>query len=185
MYQQAIDKIKPHLEKTIDYLKNELASLQAGRATPTLLENLDIKCYGQIMPLKQLASIQAPEPRVILVRPWDKSIIKEIESAIRNSRLGVSPVLDDDVIRINIPPLSEERRREFLRIAQEKAEECRISVRRHREEAWKEIQDLEKEKQIGEDDKFKAKEALQKLVDEYNKKIEEVSQKKEAEILKV
>lgn len=185
MYQQIIKKIKPELERTLDYLKSELAGLQIGRATPGLVEELPVDCYGQRLPLKQLAAIQAPEPRLLLIRPWDKSIIKDIEKAISQSRLGLSPSVDDDAIRLKVPPLSEERRKELAKIVQERVEECRISVRRHREDAWKEIQEMEQRKEIREDDKFRAKDELQKLVDEYNEKIDEARKKKEEEIMKV
>ncbi len=185
MHKTIINKIKPHLGKTIDYLKGELSALQIGRANPSLIENLEVECYGQKFPVKQLGSIHAPEPRVIIIRPWDKSVIENIERAISQSRLGVSPVVEEESIRINIPPLSEERRKELVKIIQEKTEECRISVRRQREEVWKEIQDLEQEKKITEDDKYRAKEELQEIVDEHNNKIEEMTKKKEEEIMKV
>ncbi len=185
MYKEIINKIKPGLEKTINYLKEEMATLQAGRATPSLLENLEIEAYDQKMPLKQLAAIQSPEPRLIIVRPWDKSIIPIIEKAISQSKLGLSPVVDDDSIRLQIPPLSEERRKELAKILQEKVEECRISIRRQREEAWRQIQDLEQGKEITEDDKFRGKDELQKIVDEYNQKIDEMKKKKEEEIMTI
>jgi ribosome recycling factor len=185
MYKEIINKIKPGLDKTVDYLKQELAGLQTGRATPSLLENLEVECYNQKMPLKQLAAIQMPEPRLIIVRPWDKSILPDIEKAISRSKLGINPVAEEDFIRLNVPPLNEERRKEIVKILQEKVEECRISVRRYREDVWKDIQDMEQSKGISEDDKFKAKDELQKLIDEYNKKIEEISDKKKGEIMKV
>ncbi len=185
MYQELINNLKPNLDKTIDYLKGELAGLQAGRATPGLLEDLEVDCYGQKMPLKQLAAIQVPEPRLITIRPWDKAILKNIEKAIGQSKLGLSPIVDEESIRLKIPPLSEERRKELVKILQEKVEECRVSIRRQREEVWRNVQDLEQRKEISEDDKFKAKDELQKVVDEYNKKIEEMKKKKEEEILKV
>lgn len=185
MYQEIIKTIKPEMERTLDYLKSELNSLQVGRATPGLVEDLPVDCYGQRLPLKQLAAIQTPEPRLILIRPWDRAIIKDIERAIGQSRLGLSPSVDEETIRLNVPPLSEERRKELVKILQERTEECRISVRRHREETWKKIQDMEQNKEIREDDKFRAKDELQKLVDEYNKKIDEVKKKKEEEIMKV
>jgi len=115
MYKEIINKIKPTLEKTVNYLKEEMAALQAGRATPSLLENIEIDVYGQKMPLKQLAAIQVPEPRLIVVRPWDKSIIGQIEKTVSQSRLGLSPIIDDDVIRFKIPPMSEERRKELAK----------------------------------------------------------------------
>ena len=185
MYKEVIDKLKPHFDRTIDYLKSELAGLQVGRATPSLIEDLEVECYNQRMPLKQLAAIQTPEPRSILIRPWDKSILKDIEKAINQSKLGFSPVVEEEFIRLKIPPLSEERRRELVKILQEKLEECRISIRRQREEVWKEIQDLEHQGKISEDDKFRTKDELQKLIDEYNKKIKEIGDKKEEEIMKV
>jgi ribosome recycling factor len=185
MYQEIINRLKPNLDKTIEYLKDELAGLQVGRATPALIEDLEVECYGQKMPLKQLAAIQTPEPRLIIVRPWDKDILKNIEKAISQSRLGLSPVVDEELIRLKIPPLSEERRRDLVKILQEKVEECRISIRRQREEVWKEIQELERKKEISEDDKFRAKDELQKVIDDYNKKVEEMKEKKEEEIMKV
>ncbi len=185
MYQEIINKLKPGFNRTIDYLKNELAGLQVGRATPSLIEDLKVECYNQRMPLKQLAAIQTPEPRSILVRPWDKNILRDIAKAISQSKLRLSPIIEEEFIRLKIPPLSEERRRELTKILQEKLEECRISVRRQREEVWREIQDLEQAGKISEDDKFKAKSELQKVIDEYNKKIEEMGKKKEEEIMKV
>ncbi|MFH1966347.1 MAG: ribosome recycling factor [Patescibacteria group bacterium] len=185
MYKEIINKIKPQLEKTIGYLKNEFMGLQVGRATPSLLENLKVEAYGQKMALKDLAAIQIPEPRAIIIRPWDKAVVPNIESAIRKSSLGLSPIAEAEFIRLTIPPLSEERRKEIAKILQEKAEECRISIRRHREEVWREIQNLERSKEITEDEKFRAKDELQKLIDEYNKKVEEMKNRKESEIMTI
>jgi len=166
MYKETIKKLKPNLDKTFEYLKSELAALQVGRATPSLIENLTVDCYGQQLPIKQLGSIQTPEPRLIIIRPWDKEVIGDIERAIKQSSLGITPMTDEESIRLNI-------------------EECRISVRRQREDVWREIQDLEKAKEISEDDKFRAKDEIQKIVDEYNKKIEELKKQKEEEIMTV
>jgi len=185
MYKEIIDKIKPNLARTVEYLKGELSGLQIGRASPSLVEDLEVDCYNQKMPLKQLANIQAPEPRSILIRPWDKNIIRDIEKAISNSKLGLSPIVEDDFIRLKVPPLDEERRRQLAKIVQEKLEECRVSVRRQREESWRQIQNLEKEGKISEDDKFKAKDELQKVIDDYNQQIEEIAKKKEEEVMKV
>ena len=185
MYKEIINKLKPNFDKTVEYLRSGLSSLQVGRATPSLIEDLEVECYNQRMPLKQLAAIQTPEPRSILIKPWDKDILKDIAKAISQSKLGLSPIIEEEFIRLKIPPLSEERRRELTKILQEKLEECRISVRRQREEVWREIQDLEQAGKISEDDKFRAKDELQKVIDEYNKKIEEMGKKKEEEIMKV
>jgi len=159
--------------------------LQVGRATPSLIENLEIDAYNQKMPLKDLAVIQSQEPRMVIIRPWDKTIIKNIESAIRNSSLGLSPIVDEDFIRLTVPSLSEERRNEIVKILNEKVEECRVSIRRNREEIWREIQNMEQAKEITEDDKFKAKDELQKIIDEYNKKVDDIKKKKEEEIMTV
>jgi ribosome recycling factor len=185
MYKQIIDKIKPSLDKTLEYLKSELANLQVGRASPSLVEDLEVECYGSKMPLKQLAAIHTPEPRQIVIQPWDKNTLKEIEQAISRSKLSLVPIVDNEMIRLNIPPLNEERRQELVKILREKLEECRISIRRQREEVWKEIQVLEREGKITEDDKFKAKDELQEVIDEYNEKIEEIGKKKEEEIMKI
>lgn len=185
MYKEIIKKLKPNLDKTFEYLKSEMAALQVGRATPSLIENLTVDCYGQQLPIKQLGAIQTPEPRLIIIRPWDKAVLGDIERAIKQSSLGITPMMDEESIRLNIPPLSEERRRELVKILQEQVEESRISVRRQREDVWREIQDLEKAKEISEDDKFRAKDEIQKIVDEYNKKIEELKKQKEDEIMTV
>jgi len=185
MHTQIINDLKPHLNKTVDYLKNELNSLQVGRATSALVEEIEVECYNTKMPLKQLAAINSPDPRQIIIQPWDKEIIKAIEKAIRDSKQNFSPVVDSEMIRLSIPALSEERRKELVKILKEKMEECRISIRRHREEAWKTIQVQEHDGKIGEDDKFRAKDQLQKLVDQYNEKVEEIGKRKEEEIMKI
>jgi ribosome recycling factor len=183
MYQKLLDDLKNNFNRTIEHFKSELSALQAGRATPAMLEDLEVRCYGQVFPLKQLANIQMPEPRSILVKPWDKSILKDIESAIRNSNLDLSPVVDSDSIRLQVPSLTEEKRKELVKVLSDKTEEARISIRRQREEVWQRIQEMEKEKEISEDDKFKAKEKLQETVDEFNKKVEEIKDKKEKELM--
>ncbi|MFC1700987.1 ribosome recycling factor [Patescibacteria group bacterium] len=182
---QIINQTKSELDKTIEYLKNELRGLQVGRATPNLVENLEVDCYERRMPLKQIASIQVPESRVIIISPWDKSIIQNIEKAIRQSRLGINPIVEEDLIRLSIPMMSEERRKELVKIVSEKVEECRINIRRHREDTWKKIQGMEQNGEISEDDKFRSKDELQKVVEEYNKKVEEMKDNKEKEIMKV
>lgn len=185
MYQDIINRIKPSLEKILSVLKEELASLRTGRASPALVENIEIECYGTKMPLSQLAAIHSPEPRSVVIQPWDKSILNQIESEIRVKRPDFSPVLDGEIIRIGLPPLTEEKRKELARIVGQKIEEARINVRQKREQAWAEIQRLAKEGKIREDDKFRGKDELQKVIDEYNEKIEEVGERKKEEIMKV
>ncbi len=185
MYKDLINKIKPDINKIIEHLKGELGSLQVGRATPALVENIEVECYGNRLPIKQLASINVPEPRMIIIQAWDMSILKDIEKAIRTERPGMSPVVDGEIIRVNIPSLNEERRKELSSILADKLEQARIAIRLRREKVWKEVQDLTRESKIREDDKFRAKDELQKLIDEYNEKIEEMGKSKEKEIMTV
>jgi len=185
MYKEIINSIKPDLDKTVDFLKSELNKLRVGRASPIMVEDIEIECYGQKMPLKQLANISTPQPRLITIQPWDRSILENIEKEIAKSSLGLAPIVDGNSIRINIPSLSEERRKELIKILNEKTEEARISVRHYREDAWKKIQELERTGEIREDDKFRGKDELQKVIDNYNSKIEEIEKKKEEEIMTV
>jgi len=183
MYKEIINKIKPDLDRALEYFKGELSKIRVGRATPAMVEDIEINCYGQLMPLKQIANISTPQAQSIIIQPWDKHILENIEKGISTSSLGLTPIVDGEVIRINIPPLSEERRRELVKNINDKAEETRISIRHKREEAWKEIQELEKNGDIREDDKFRGKDELQKIIDEYNEKVDEIKNKKEREIL--
>jgi ribosome recycling factor len=185
MYQQIINKIKPELEKVIEHYKNELSKLRTGRASTSLVEDLEVDCYGQLMPLKQLATISLPEPRAILIQPWDKAVLSAIEKAIINSNLNLNPVVDGTSVRVQLPQMTEENRKSLVKILKEKMEEGRISIRHWRENAWEEIQEGFKKGEIREDDKFRGKEDLQKVIDEYNKKIEEVGEKKEKEIMTI
>lgn len=181
-YKDIINKIKPELDQIIVYFKDEIAVLRTGRATPALVEKIKVDCYGSKMEMNQIASIHAPEPRVLIISPWDKTILGDIEKAIRKSELNLSPVVDGEAVRIVIPPLSGEEREKLIKILNEKMEEARVAIRRHREEAWREIQEVEKGGEIREDDKFRGKDELQKLVDGYNEKISETGRKKEDEL---
>lgn len=185
MYNGLIENKKAEFEKSIEHYKEELNQLRTGRATTALVDNLMVDYYGAKSPLLQVASITVPEPRTIMISPWDKSQLVAIEKAIRESQLNLNPNNDGQVIRINIPALNEERRKELVKVLNQKAEEARIAVRKQREEIWEEIQNLEKAGTISEDDKFSGKEKLQTVVDAYNAKIEEVRKKKEEEILTV
>ena len=169
-YKDIIQKIKPGLEKATGHFKEELGAFRTGRATPALIENVEVECYGTRTPLKQLAVINAPEARSLSVQPWDKNSIKEIEKAISSSRSGLSVVVTGEIIRVNIPPLTEETRKELVKNLHQKMEEARANIRSLREQAWKEIQEAEKAGQIREDDKFRGKEELQKAIDDSNKK---------------
>lgn len=183
MYQEIIDKVKPEFDKVINFLERELLKIRTSRATPSLVEDVVVDCFGQKFPLKQLAAISTPETKQILIQPWDKSYIRGIVSALEKTGVGTNPVVDKDVIRINLPPLSEEYRKSLLRLISEKQEEARKTIRHWREEAWSEIQEKTKAGEIREDDKFRAKDELQELIDDYNKKIEEIGEKKKKEII--
>jgi len=170
------------LEKVVGFLDREMSKIRTGRATPALVEDVVVDCFGQKFPLKQLAAISSPDPKQILIQPWDKSYVEGIVSALSNTGVGANPIVDREAIRINLPPMSEEYRKDLRRLISEKMEETRKTVRHWREKAWEEVQNSAKEGLIREDDKFRAKEDLQKLVDEYNEKIEKIGEKKTKEI---
>ena len=182
MYKEIINKIKPEFDKVIGFLERELAKIRTGRANPSLVEDVIVDCFGQKFPLKELAAISTPGPKQILIQPWDKSYIPGIVSALENTGVGASPIVDKDTIRISLPPLNEEYRKGLAKIVSEKQEETRKTIRHWRERAWDEIQTKTKEGEIREDDKFRAKDELQKMVEDYNKKIEEEGERKKKEI---
>ncbi|MBU2028440.1 ribosome recycling factor, partial [Patescibacteria group bacterium] len=165
--------------------KEELNQLRTGRASTALVENLLVDYYGSKSPLKQIASLSTPEPRLILISPWDKNNLANIEKAIKESQLNLQPNNDGQVVRINIPQLTEERRKDLIKVLNQKAEEAKIAVRKIREEAWEEIQELEKSRKISEDDKFSGKESLQAVIDEYNEKIQALRDVKEKDIMTI
>lgn len=180
-----IEETRPNLDKSIEHFKEELNQLRTGRASTALVENLLVDYYGAKSPLKQVASLSTPEPRTITISPWDKDNLVSIEKAIRESQLNLQPNNDGQVIRINIPQLTEERRRDLIKILNQKAEEAKIVVRKVREEAWEEIQELEKNGKISEDDKFSGKESLQAVINEYNEKIQSIRNAKEKDIMTI
>ncbi|EKE20724.1 MAG: hypothetical protein ACD_7C00500G0006 [uncultured bacterium] len=162
-----------------------MSKIRTGRANPSIVEDLLVDYYGTKTPLKQIANINVPEPRTLLIQPWSRDSLANIEAAIKISDLNLAPNNDGEVIRINIPALNEERRLELVKILNKKAEEAKISIRNIREDVWREIQELEKEGKIAEDDKFRGKERLQEAVNDYNKKVDDMREKKEQEILTV
>ena len=185
MYKEVIKNKESEFEKAVEYFKSEVGKLRTGRANPSMLEGLMVDYYGNKTPLKQVASISAPEPQLIMIQPWDADSLANIEAAIKMSDLNLNPNNDGKVIRVNIPPLTEERREELVKVLNRKAEEARISIRTIREEIWEEIKGLEKAGKIAEDDKFRGKERLQETVDDYNKIIEDMRGRKEKEIMTI
>ena len=182
-YKEIVEKFKPEMDKAVAFLDRELSKIRTSRAPPALVEDVVVNCFNQNFPLKQLASISVPEPRQILIQPWDKSYVEGIISALQKTGVGANPVADRDAVRINLPAMTEEYRKDLSRLISEKQEQARQSVRRWREQAWEEAQEQAKAGKIREDDKFKAKDELQKLIDEYNKKIEDLGEKKKKEIM--
>lgn len=172
-------------EKALSHFTEEAGTLRTGRANPGMVENLIVEYYNAKTPLVQIAGISIPEPRQIVISPWDKGALTQIEAAIRESDLGLNPVNDGSVIRILLPALTEDRRRELVKTLNSRAEEARISIRNVREDAWKEIQEAEKAGDISEDEKFRGKDELQKVIDEFNEKLETVRARKEGEIMTV
>ncbi len=182
---QIISSSESDFEKSIQYLKEEYSRLQVGRANPSLLENILVEVYGSQQPLKAIASITVPDPASLLIQPWDKSTIIFVEKAIVASNLGLSPVNDGVNVRINIPPLTEERRKELCKKVKELAETSRVSIRTSRQEAVNQFKKLQTGGEITEDDFHASSKKLQEKVDEANKKIDEFSTKKEEDILKI
>jgi len=177
-----IDQYQEKFVKTLEHLKNEISSLRTGRATPALVEDIVVEAYGTKQPLKALASITVQDAKTIAVDPWDKTVIEAVEGAIRNSQLGINPVNDGKLIRLPLPELTQERRQELIKVLHQKIEAARVTIRQIREDVRSEVDKQEKAKEIGEDEKYKLQEELEKLVKEYNDKIKEVGADKEKEI---
>jgi ribosome recycling factor len=171
------------MEKALTHLKNNLAGIRTGRAAPGLLDSVKVTVYGSQSPLKQLASVGAPEPQQLVIRPFDPSVIKDIEKAIVASELGLNPQNDGRIIRINIPPLSTDTRKKLVARIKELSEEARISIRNVRRDANKAIETEEKEKTIGEDDRDKAKEDVQELTKKYEESVGELAKSRESDVM--
>ncbi len=185
MNAQVVDSIKKEMENTLDGLRKELTKVRTGRASTALIEGLLVDYYGNKSPLNQLAALSAPESRLLVIQPYDKSVMNVIEKAILQSDLGLTPVNDGKVIRVPIPQLTEERRKELVRHVKKVGEEYRVSARNHRRDANERIKKLQKDKQITEDDVRATQDRVQKLTDEYIDKIEKVLKTKEDELMAV
>jgi len=177
------NKAEQRMKKTIHALKGEFNSIRTGRASAALFDSLKIDYYGQKSPLNQVATISIPEARLVVIQPWDKSILSEIEKAIQKSELSINPNNDGKVIRINIPPLTEERRKELVKIAKNKAEHSRVSIRNIRRDANEEYKQLQKNSGLSEDEAKRGMEEIQKITDIYIEKINKQLEEKEVEIL--
>ncbi|MFA5935405.1 MAG: ribosome recycling factor [Patescibacteria group bacterium] len=180
-----IDQAKPQFSQVIEHLEKELHNLRSGRANASMVEELPVEAYGSMTELKGLASISVPDARTIQIDPWDKSIVKDIEKAIQVSSLGLNPNISGTTIRLIMPPMTEENRKELAKVVGQKAEQARISIRNVREEVRESISADEKAKTIGEDDKFRLFEQLDKLNTDFNAQIEKIAKDKEEEIMTI
>ena len=183
IYKEFIDKVKPEFEKTFRFLEGELAKIRTSRASPALVEDITVDAFSQKFPLKQLGAISTPATNQIVIQPWDISYIEPIEKAISQSGLGMSCVVDKNLIRLNLPMLTEEYRNSLGKILNEKAEQAKQAMRRQREDCWNKIQAAQKAKEISEDDKFRGKDELQKVIDDYQEKIKNLVEKKKNELV--
>jgi ribosome recycling factor len=185
MFKDVLDDAKERMEKTVEALQTDLRTIRTGRASPALVERVQVEYYGAPTPLIQLAGTSVPEPRLLVIRPWDRNTIGIIEKALLKSDLGMTPANDGQVIRLIVPQLTEERRRDLVKQVHKRVEEARVSTRNIRRDANDMLRDLEKEKMIDEDELDDSQEATQKLTDEHIKKIDEIGKAKEAEIMEV
>jgi ribosome recycling factor len=185
MIDDVLADAKDRMGKAVEALRKELATIRTGRAHPGLVEHLRVDYYGAPTPLNQLATINVPEPRLLVIQPWDRQSLGAIEKAILKSDLGLNPNNDGNVIRLAIPQLTEERRKELVKVVHKKVEEGRVAVRNVRRDRHDELRRLQKEKEISEDAQYLAQDELQKLTDGFIQEIERVGEEKEAELLAV
>ena len=185
MIKELTHDAEKRMKSAIHSLQEDLAGVRTGRASPVLIEKMSIEYYGSPVPLMQLATISVPEPRQLMIKPFDLASVKDIEKAILASELGLTPNSDGKVIRLNLPPLTEERRRDLIRFVNNRLEEARVSVRNIRRDLIKDLRDFEQEKMIGEDDRKQGEEDVQKLTDKYIEEIGEVGKAKEEEIMEI
>ncbi len=185
MLKQALHEAEDRMKKAIEALQVDLRGIRTGRASPALVERVRVNYYGTPTNLVELASIAAPEPQLLTIRPWDASALKEIERAIQQSDLGLTPSNDGKLIRLTIPPLTEERRRDLTKVVARRVEEARVAVRNCRRDGLSDLKELEKEKMISEDDFYGGKDELQQLTDKYIGMVDEIGKAKEHEILEL
>jgi ribosome recycling factor len=185
MIDDLLQDARSHMEKSVDATRSKFGSVRTGRATPHLLDRINVDYYGTQTPLKQLATVSAPEARLLTVQPYDKNSIKSIERAIQESDVGLTPNNDGQIIRLQIPELTEERRKELVKVVRNLAEEGRVAIRNIRRDVMHDLRELRDAGEAGSDDEHRAEEALQKLTDEKVKELDAVLKAKEEEILEV
>jgi len=185
MTQELLRDTEIQMKKAIEALESDLRSIRTGRASPALVERLQVEYYGTLTPLNQLATISAPEPQLLAIRPYDPSSLRDIERAILSSDLGLTPNNDGKLIRLKIPPLNEERRAELAKLVGRRAEESKVTIRNGRRDTLAELREFEKEKLISEDEFFGARDDLQELTDRYVEQVDQVQERKEQEIKEI
>jgi ribosome recycling factor len=185
MIDEVYNEMKAGMDKSIDVLSRDLKRIRTGRASLALLDGLMVDYYGSPTPVNQLATLSIPEPRQILIQPWDSQAISDIEKAILKSELGLNPMNDGKIVRIALPPLTEERRRELVRVVKRMAEEFKVQIRNHRRDANEMLKELKNDKEITEDDLRKNQDKVQKTTDDYINKVDKVVKDKEAEIMEI
>ncbi len=185
MLKDVMKDARDRMEKAVESLQADLRSIRTGRASPALVERLAVDYYGTPTPLNQLAGISVPEPRLLMIRPWDRNTIGIIQKAILGSELGLTPTNDGQVIRLAIPQLTEERRRELSRVVDRRVEEGRVAIRNVRRDAIDMMKDLEKEKMIDEDELYQGREEIQEVTDKFIEQVDEIGKAKKAEIMEV
>jgi ribosome recycling factor len=185
MIDEVLSELKDGTEKAHAALRRELAKLRTGRAHPSMLDSLRVDYYGQQTPLSQMATVNVPEPRLITVKPWDKSQVKAVEKAIKEADLGFNPAVDGDLIRIPVPPLSEERRKELVKVARKQGEECKVAIRKSRHEALDLLAEIKKDGGASEDEVERAKKKAEEIVVEAGRTVDTIIQAKEKDILEI
>ena len=183
MIDDILRDVEDRMNKTIKNLQKDFSTIRTGRANPAMFEGLRVNVYGSEMPMNQVATISVPEPRLVVIQPWDKSNLTEVEKAIQKSDLSVNPSNDGNLIRIQIPELTGERRKEYVKLAKQKAEDCKVSIRNIRRDGNDMIKSLEKEKEISEDEAKSTQDRIQKITDKYIEDTQKLTDNKEKEIL--
>jgi ribosome recycling factor len=180
-----MQQARQRMDGAIEALRREFAGVRTGKASPALLDSIRVEAYGSHVPLNQVGTVAAPEPRMLTVQPWDRGLMKDIERALRESELGLNPSNDGSLIRIPIPPLTEERRKEYVRLLHKIAEEARVAVRHVRKDANDEVKARQKDEHLSEDDVRREQGEVQKLTDQYIARVDELLKHKEAEVMEV
>jgi ribosome recycling factor len=185
MVKDLLDELSADMEKVLKQLRKDYDRVRTGRASLSLLDGIRVDYYGTLTPLNQVATLSVPEPRLITIQPWDKGVLGEIEKAIQKSELGLTPMNDGKIIRIAIPPLTEERRKELVKLVRRMAEERKVDLRNRRRETNETLKEMKKEKEITEDELFRYQEEVQKITDRFVQRVDELLREKEEEIMEI